>query len=60
MYTRQIIKDIETYYSRYSESTSDQMLYYTTKHLIIFYTLSILSMLFFQILKKNIVTRIVK
>ena len=36
MYLRQIIKDIEIYFSRYCESTSDTMLYYTTKHLLDF------------------------
>lgn len=36
MYTKQIIKDIEMYFSRYCESTSDTMLYYTTKHLLDF------------------------
>lgn len=36
MLTQRIIKEIELYYSRYSESNSDQMLYYTTKHLIDF------------------------
>lgn len=38
MYLRQIIKDIEIYFSRYCESTSDTMLYYTTKHLLDFLT----------------------
>lgn len=32
MYTKQVINDIETNYSRYSESISDQMLFYNTKH----------------------------
>ena len=36
MYTKQIIRDIEIYFSRYCESTSDSMLYYTTKHLLDF------------------------
>ena len=36
MYTKQVIRDIEIYYSRYLESTSDQMLYYTTKYLLDF------------------------
>lgn len=36
MITQRIIKEIELYYSRYSESNSDQMLFYTTKHLIDF------------------------
>lgn len=36
MYLKQIIKDIEIYFSRYCESTSDTMLYYTTKHLLDF------------------------
>lgn len=36
MYLRQIIKDIEIYFSRYCGSTSDTMLYYTTKHLLDF------------------------
>ena len=53
MYTRQIIKDIETYYSRYSESTSDQMLYYTTKHLIIFlYSFDIVNVILSNLKKE--------
>ena len=36
MYLRQVIKDIEIYFSRYCESSSDTMLYYTTKHLLDF------------------------
>lgn len=36
MYTRQIIKDIEIYFSRYCESMSDTMLFYTTRHLLVF------------------------
>lgn len=53
MYTRQIIKDIETYYSRYSESTSDQMLYYTTKHLIIFlYSFDIINVILSNLKKE--------
>lgn len=36
MYLSKIIKDIEIYFSRYCESTSDTMLYYTTKHLLDF------------------------
>lgn len=32
MYTKQVINDIETNYSRYCESISDQMLFYNTKH----------------------------
>lgn len=53
MYTRQIIKDIETYYSRYSESTSDQMLYYTTKHLIIFlYSFNIVNVILSNLKKE--------
>ena len=34
MYTKRVINDIETYYSRYCESISDQMLYYSTMHLV--------------------------
>lgn len=53
MYTRQIIKDIETYYSRYSESTSDQMLYYATKHLIIFlYSFDIVNVILSNLKKE--------
>lgn len=53
MYTQQIIKDIETYYSRYSESTSDQMLYYTTKHLIIFlYSFDIVNVILSNLKKE--------
>lgn len=53
MYTRQIIKDIETYYSRYSESTSNQMLYYTTKHLIIFlYSFDIVNVILSNLKKE--------
>lgn len=36
MYAKRVIKDIETYFSRYCESSSDQMLYYSTKHLLDF------------------------
>ena len=36
MHQKQIIKEIETRFSRYYDSTSDTMLYYTTKHLIDF------------------------
>ena len=36
MYTKQVIKDIEICFSRYCESTSDTMLYYTTKYLLDF------------------------
>ena len=36
MYTKQVIKDIEICLSRYCESTSDTMLYYTTKYLLDF------------------------
>lgn len=34
MYTKRVINDIETYYSRYCESISDQMLYYSTMHFV--------------------------
>lgn len=34
MLAKRVINDIETYYSRYSESISDQMLFYNTKHLV--------------------------
>lgn len=34
MYTKRVINDIETYYSRYCESRSDQMLYYSTMHFV--------------------------
>lgn len=36
MLNQRIIKEIELYFSRYSESNSDQMLFYTTKHLLDF------------------------
>lgn len=36
MYAKRVIKDIETYFSRYCESSSNQMLYYSTKHLLDF------------------------
>lgn len=34
MYIKRVINDIETYYSRYCESISDQMLYYSTMHFV--------------------------
>lgn len=34
MYTERVINGIETYYSRYCESISDQMLYYSTMHFV--------------------------
>lgn len=34
MYTKRVINDIETSYSRYCESISDQMLYYSTMHFV--------------------------
>lgn len=34
MYIKKVINDIETYYSRYCESISDQMLYYSTMHFV--------------------------
>ena len=36
MYTKRVINDIATYYSRYCESISDQMLYYSTMHFVSF------------------------
>ena len=34
MYIKRVINDIEKYYSRYCESISDQMLYYSTMHFV--------------------------
>ena len=53
MYTKRVINDIETYYSRYCESISDQMLYYSTMHFVSYlYSYSIVKDILLNIKKE--------